>query len=272
MTVVKLVRMGVAAGALIVGVQANAADLSGYGGGYSGYKDGPAYAPTSIWSGFYAGVNGGYGWRQSSDQFAYPACDGGVACGGLTYPAFDGVGASGGFGGGQIGYNWQSFFGTPALVAGVETDIQGSGIGGKTVTSLNETFKTNLDWFGTVRGRLGYSSYNALLYFTGGFAYGGLRGHGEDTTYIPASVYDSSSTGTGYVLGGGLEYKFNPAWSLKAEYQYLDFGKHDVAFASGNPTPGPTIQTDGSKLTNDAFHTVRIGLNYWVSPAYEPLK
>ncbi len=266
MTVVKLVRMGAAAGALIVGVQANAADLSGYGGGYSGYKDGPAYAPTNIWSGFYAGVNGGYGWRQSSDQFAYPA---GVSLTGVPFPAFDGIGASGGFGGGQIGYNWQSFFGTPALVAGVETDIQGSGIGGKTVNLSNETFKTNLDWFGTVRGRLGYSSSNALLYFTGGFAYGGLRQHGEDN-FPPLAIYQSSNTVTGYVLGGGLEYKFNPAWSLKAEYQYLDFGKHDVPISSG--AAPSTIQADGSKLTDDAFHTVRIGLNYWVSPAYEPLK
>ncbi len=268
MTIVNLVRMGAAAGALIVGVQANAADLSAYGGGDGGYKDGPVY-PSSIWSGFYAGVNGGYGWRQPSDQFAYPA---GVSLAGVPYPAFGGIGAQGGFGGGQLGYNWQSFFGTPALVAGFETDIQGAGIGDKTVNSLSETFKTNLDWFGTVRGRLGYSSYNALLYFTGGFAYGGLRQHGEDNTYAISTVYESSGTVTGYVLGGGIEYKFNPAWSLKAEYQYLDFGKHDAPFVSGDPTANPSIQTDASKLTDDAFHTVRIGLNYWVSPAYEPLK
>ena len=102
-----------------------------------------------------------------------------------------------------------------------------------------------------------------------GFAYGGLRQHGEDN-FPPLAIYQSSNTVTGYVLGGGLEYKFNPAWSLKAEYQYLDFGKHDVPISSG--AAPSTIQADGSKLTDDAFHTVRIGLNYWVSPAYEPLK
>lgn len=262
MTVVKLVRMGAAAGALIVGVQANAADL--YGGGEGGYKDSPVYAPSAIWSGFYVGVNGGYGWRQSYDQFAYPA--------GQNYPAFNGVGSQGGFGGGQLGYNWQTLFGTPSIVAGIETDIQGAGIGGEKVTSLGETFRTHLDWFGTLRGRLGYSSTNAMLYFTGGFAYGGLRQHGEDNTYNTPTVYQSSGGVTGYVLGGGLEYKFNPAWSLKTEYQYLNFGKHNAPFVSGDASAQPTIEDDGSKLTDDAFHTVRIGLNYWVSPAYEPLK
>jgi outer membrane immunogenic protein len=256
-------RMGAAVGALsVAGIQANAADLSGYGSGYGGYKDGPVYAP-SIWSGFYAGVNGGYGWRQTSNQFAYPAGD--------TYPAFDGIGAAGGFGGGQLGYSWQGAFGAP-LVAGIETDFQGANIAGKTVNTLDETFKTRLNWFGTVRGRLGYASNNALIYFTGGFAYGGLGQRGEDNTYDIPTIFRSSGTVTGYVLGGGLEYKFNPSWSLKAEYQYLNFGKHDAAFASGDPTAVPTIQADGAKLTDDAYHTLRIGLNYWVSPAYEPLK
>ncbi len=255
MNVVKLVTVGAAVSALIVGVRANAADLGGYGG----YKDAPvAYVP-SIWSGYYAGVNGGYAWRQTGNQFGYDACP---TCQ-TPYPAYGGIGAAGGFGGGQIGFSWQGFLGIPQLVAGFETDFQGSGISGKGIDSLGETYKTNLDWFGTVRGRAGFSASNALLYFTGGFAYGGLRQYGEDNALTPTAVYKFDGAATGYVLGGGLEYKFNPAWSFKAEYQYLNFGKHDAQLVSG--TGAATAWADGRNVTDDAFHTVRIGLNYWVS-------
>ena len=66
---------------------------------------------------------------------------------------------------------------------GVEADIQGSGI--------NDTFKdnyakysSNLDWFGTVRGRVGYSFDRALVYATGGFAYGSVD---NEITVFPPS-------------------------------------------------------------------------------------
>ena len=91
------------------------------------------------WSGFYMGANGGYGWRDTSDQFAYAACSGDVCS--PAYPAYGGIGADGGFGGGQIGYNLQSIFGTPWLVAGIEADIQGSGVQGSGNDQLVLTFK-----------------------------------------------------------------------------------------------------------------------------------
>ena len=271
MTLRIFMRMGAAAAALIFTTQANAADLSG------GFKSGPAAFSAPMWTGFYWGVNGGYAWRQTDDQFGYPACTT-PPCGtsGVTapYPAYNGIGAQGGFGGGQIGYNWQNFLGTPSLVAGIEADIQGAGISGSgtTLSPLLEHYKTNLDWFGTVRGRLGYAAGNTLVYFTGGFAFGGLKQHGEDNTFAPTVVYESSGTVTGYVLGGGLEYKFNPSWSLKAEYQYLNFGKNDPSFVSGDPTAPATLSADSTNVNDDAYHTVRVGLNYWVNPAYQPLK
>ena len=99
----------------------------------------------------------------------------------------------GGFGGGQLGYNLQR----DRFVFGIETDIQGAAIKGNTyseaiIANANPALtlpaletgagaKSTLDWFGTVRGRLGYSAGNALffgntlLYATGGFAYGGVR-------------------------------------------------------------------------------------------------
>ena len=268
MTFGKLARMGAAAGALIVAAQANAADLNGGGSKYN-----PAVFAAPMWSGFYGGVNGGYGWRQSDDQFGYAACTLRAACrGGSSWPTFAGIGAEGGFGGGQIGYGSQGILGTPSLVAGIEADIQGSDITGKTITVPGETFKHSLDWFGTVRGRIGYAASSTLIYFTGGFAFGGLTQDGEDITWAPAAYYKSNGTVTGYVLGGGIEYKFNPSWSLKAEYQYLNFGKNDPTLVCDGCGAPATISGDENVVRDDAFHTVRVGLNYWVKPAYQPLK
>jgi outer membrane immunogenic protein len=267
MTLRKYVWMGAAAGALVIAAQASAADLNG------GFKDSPRAFQAPMWTGLYLGVNGGYAWRQTDDQFSYPA--------GVGYDAFGGIGADGGFGGGQIGYSWQGFLGMPLFVAGIEADIQGADIQGSgTASGTNpawaESYKANLDWFGTVRGRLGYAAGPALLYFTGGFAFGGLKQHAEDATtiYPDVATYDGNSTVTGYVLGGGIEYKFNPSWSLKAEYQYLNFGKNDISTTAAAVNAGAlaTMSSDGYKIGDDAFHTVRVGLNYWVSPAYAPLK
>ncbi len=70
---------------------------------------------------------------------------------------------SGGFGGGQIGYNWQGLFGYSPWVLGVEADFQGSGIS-DSIGYGGDYLQTSLNWFGTVRGRVGYSFGPALLY------------------------------------------------------------------------------------------------------------
>jgi len=46
-------------------------------------------------------------------------------------------------------------------------------------------------------------------------------------------VYKVDDTATGYVAGGGLEYKIGPAWSVKTEYQYINLGKNDPVTAGG---------------------------------------
>jgi outer membrane immunogenic protein len=268
MTLKKCVWIGAAAGALFVAVQANAADLNG------GFKDGPRMISAPFWTGLYLGVNGGYGWRQTDDQFSYAACV--TDCQGDPYPAYAGIGAEGGFGGGQIGYSVQGALGTPWLVTGIEADFQGAGITGSGTDTLGENYKTSLDWFGTVRGRIGYAANNTLIYFTGGYAFGGLKQHAENNYYTPTAVYESDGTAGGYVLGGGLEYKFSPSWSLKAEYQYLNFGKNDAALVPNADyyptTPPSSAAADSYKIGEDAFHTVRVGLNYWINPAQAPLK
>ncbi len=195
---------------------ANAADM--YSGG-GGYKDGPAYVGVN-WSGLYVGVNAGYGWSANSDY----------------------LDPTGAFGGGQIGYNFQR----GNIVFGLETDFQGSGI-----SDSNGVDKSSLDWFGSLRGRVGYAFDRALVYATGGLAYGQVTNTGW------------AQTQTGWVLGAGLEYKLTPAWSAKVEYQYFDL---DAPFSGTGPL-GNIYFGDQTQ-----FSTIRVGVNYFVGGIYEPLK
>jgi outer membrane immunogenic protein len=241
---------------------ANAADMYRAPEAVGGYKDGPVYV--APWAGFYLGVNGGYASADRQGNIGYS----GVGITPDVFPSFD---AKGGFGGGQIGYNWQGVW-HPRLVLGVETDFQGAGIEDsfRAVTPDGRTIagKENVDWFGTVRGRLGYAFDRALVYATGGLAYGSVNQRVDvlPIGFTPAFVA-RNATDVGFVAGGGLEYKIAPAWSLKAEYQYIDLGSDKLTgfnFVDGN-----------SRTTTDVdnkFHTVRAGINYHFIPAYEPLK
>lgn len=224
-------------------------------------KDAPVYLPSPTWSGFYAGVNGGYGWNNDSSDIRY-------FLGGAQVNKGAGFESSGGFGGGQIGFNWQR----DRFVFGLETDIQGSGINdkfnqvsapGNAIAGLLPRGEENINYFGTVRGRLGYAFDTSLIYVTGGFAYGGVEQ--RVNVFTPAgalaATFARDETSTGFVLGGGLEQKLNAAWSVKAEYQYIDLGSDRLT--------GPSTSTNEID-TN--FHTVRVGLNYKIGHDLEPLK
>ncbi len=204
----------------------------------------PPVTPTNTWAGFYLGVNGGYGWGGGGDTVTYGS--------GVLNRAQP----EGGFGGGQLGYNFQS----GSFVYGVETDFQGGDISDRAAGS-GYASSERMDWFGTVRGRAGFAFDRALIYGTGGFAYGDVKQHaviGGD------SFTDGGATRTGFTLGGGIEYKLNNAWSLKAEYQYLDFGSEKLTDSVG-------VAATGDLDTN--YHTARIGLNYrFGGGGYEPLK
>ncbi len=249
--------LAVAAAAL---VPASAADM--YRADAGGYKDAPVYA-ANTWTGFYLGANGGYGWS-SNNQLACPHL---LGC--ATSP-ISGLNPEGGFGGGQIGYNWQGWM-HPNLVLGIEADIQGGDISDRKEEFCRDFFSSKLDWFGTIRGRLGYSLDRTLIYATGGFAYGGLHNEANyNFSFGPENDAKIDRTATGYVIGAGLEYKINPAWSVKAEYQYINLGKNDPKFLPGQfPSSYSAL---GGKVNDDAFNTVRLGLNYHVGHGYEPLK
>jgi outer membrane immunogenic protein len=222
----------------------------------------PVVAPVWSWTGFYIGANGGYGWGlPNTVNLTNPP----VTAFGVEAPGR----AAGGFGGIQAGYNWQ--FGS--FVFGGEADVQGASIK-RSIQTVNidaggdaALSSQNLDTFYTVRARAGWAFDRALVYFTGGWA----GGHIADSILVTnshnaaesATLTDSTSR-SGFAVGFGLEYAFDPHWSVKGEYQYIDLG-------SGTPV-GPVVGgpagTVSATSVRDAFNTVRIGINFrWDNPA-----
>ena len=149
-------------------------------------------------------------------------------------------------GGGQVGYNYSL---TPMFLVGLETDFQGTSL--PTGTGAGGPYSPaagngGLDWFGTVRGRVGVTLMPTLLiYGTGGFAYGEFR----------SGLTESSAIQTGWTAGGGVEWMFMPNWSAKLEYLYSDIsGGNDNGFNAGIGINNVNNHT--------RWNTVRAGINY----------
>jgi outer membrane immunogenic protein len=222
--------------------------------------------PAYNWSGWYAGVNGGYAWGNSTGDLSSfsPALAGAVAAGATQ--RFLGAKHEGGFGGGQVGYNWQM----SKWLVGLEADIQGADIG-RTSTILfpggggfvptASTGRDHLDWFGTFRGRVGVTANNVLFYGTGGLAYGGTSSTATNIG-TPATTGNfaggTSDTRFGWAAGAGIEWGFARNWTVKVEYLHIDLGSSNVTLTDPVNFPGTT--------SNFNFHhqldTVRVGVNY----------
>ncbi|KAF2991961.1 outer membrane beta-barrel protein [Methylocystis sp. MJC1] len=258
-------------------------------------------APSFTWNGLYGGVNIGYGFGAGSNAtggFIYPSPSAapGFAAAWNSPQNLNGV-----TGGGQIGYNFQF---SPWLVVGAEADIQAADInsqsnvvgattspstvfaatraGGPILHSAFVNSAKSVDWWGTVRGRIGVtlpSWPNLLVYGTGGFAYGQV-----DQTVSVADIFltgpvggavigraKSFGTKTGWTAGGGVEWSplAFPAWSLKVEYLYTDLGSTNVLIP-GVLTTFVVPGWAGTHSSPTQFHTVRAGLNWHFNPFAAP--
>lgn len=298
-----------------------AADLSPY------YTAPP---PAFGWSGFYVGANAGY--SRSNDDVGLSTTSTTSGQQNLSLPptrdtllgaataASIAASVPGNFVtsphgyifGGQMGYNFQSGW----FVYGVETDLQQADIKGSssvtgigTATGPNSPLRPhlpialvsttsayaeqNLDWFGTVRGRIGFTVFDRfLIYGTGGFAYGegdstanystvqcasfggriGTTCSNANTIVTgPTVAGGSGSSGlTGWTYGAGVEYAFASGWSVKGEWLHYDLGSLNYSlspsvftfravFGSGNTHSVTTSSTASANYEGDI---ARIGLNY----------
>jgi outer membrane immunogenic protein len=230
----------------------------------------PPVAAIFNWTGFYIGVNGGGAFGTSNDVIITETTNAGALVVGAPWPGFGNFGThelTGGFGGGQIGYNWQA----PGSnwVWGIETDFQGASIKDDAVATLpyigaatvTAGASHKVEWFGTLRGRVGLAFDRVLLYATGGLAYGNSKysvAFADSLGFVAAASDDS--TRVGWVAGAGVEWAFAPNWSLKGEYQYIDLGRRTVT--APETLGGAATIFNVSSEARTEFHTGRIGVNY----------
>jgi len=175
----------------------------------------PPLAPVFSWTGFYIGGHGGYGWSDSQ-----------------------GLDLRGGFGGGQIGYNYQ----VNNFVWGIEGDIAGGDIS-ETDNFAGVSVKVTFNTLASLRGRVGVAYGNALFYGTGGGGWGNFKATGSG---FGLTVSDNAWL-SGWTAGGGVEYAFMPNWSAKVEYLHYGLGSETIF---GVPTGNLDIDT------------IKAGINY----------
>jgi len=265
---------------------------------------GPVYtpppAPVLSWTGCYAGLNGGYHWGGNSDvqtvgtpgpfdasqDFGPDSVAAAQGATSTLHPKDNGF-----IGGGQVGCNWQF---APAWVTGLEADFQGlsnnhdtdsitlttTAVGFPDTFVSTTTVTKQVDWLGTVRGRLGVlAAPSLLIYGTGGFAYGEAKASttvAQTATCIfsclnPPINYGTtasfSETRVGWTVGAGLEWMFAPRWTVRAEYLYYDLGKEtlNLPLLVGN-APGchanPCWSANVQSSTHFNGNIVRAGINY----------
>ncbi len=293
---------------IVIGVAAIAAMLAAPAVAADMVLKAPPPAPVYGWTGFYVGGNVGYGWGEAKTDAAGSATtiSSPVNCpfGCFTNPPVTFAHSltqrlDGFIGGGQFGYNYQA---TSNWVLGFEADIQGTtrrgsnsvldpfagtfcsffgGAGCFATVPLTGaaaiSHEARIEWFGTVRGRLGVLINNGLLFYgTGGLAYGrvGVAGNVSVSGIAPGfaafgpstNTFGASRTNTGFAAGAGLEGKlFSPNWTWRVEYLYVDLGSLDTltSFAAASSSANAS-NLAGTVTTHTRFtdNILRVGLNY----------
>jgi outer membrane immunogenic protein len=193
---------------------------------------------------------------------------------------------SGPVGGLEIGYDWQA---GSNFVLGIEADISAANVSGRASATSTEplgtestTSEQDTEWYGTVRGRLGWlATPNLLLFGTGGLAYGRTSVTGNFAFNGPAGVVTGNFGGfslvcafnvpcfagagvanrTGWVAGAGAEYRLDAHWSAKLEYQFVDLGTQ-LLTVTALATVAGTAPASFTAAFRDQMHVVRAGLNY----------
>jgi len=289
----------IAASLVLIPIQSFAADLP--------LKARPVPTAVYNWTGWYVGGNLGGGWGRNDmvsttpNDFVTATSFFDTAGPGPAPPMR--LNPQGIVGGVQVGYNWQL---QRNWLVGIEADFDGSGVKGSSNAFVGPqfftgtySFDTHLNWFGTVRGRVGFlPSSNLLIYGTGGFAYGSVSHSGNFTTTEPGfgsagislagvgttfacgadaagglgavnPCFAGSSTKvlTGWTAGSGFEWAFTPNWSLKGEYLFISLQKTAITEAAlGQCIPcggvGFAPSTFDANFGRSTFQIARVGLNY----------
>ncbi len=195
----------------------------------------PAAAVFS-WTGCYAGVHGGGGWM--FDSFIGGGLDGG-----------------GGIAGGQLGCNVQA----GPIVWGVESEAAWSGLtdhphSDDSQSSSDRTTRNR--WSADVAARAGVAVDRALVYGKAGLAAGKFEFSFTETG--PTLTQNGSATLAGLLFGAGVEYAVAPHWSVKLEYNHIDYFGRNVGF--DDPVAGHFLQSEAATA-----NVIKLGVNYQFS-------
>ena len=230
-----------------------------------------AVAPVFTWSGFYVGISGGgiFSDNRATTEGVLAGNIANVAV--LARPPRVTIENEGYLIGGTAGFNVQ--FG--AFVAGIEGDISYTDVDNSTTYlnpnpfgagpfpagSTRSTFRSEMDYLATVRGRVGVAFDRVMIYATGGAAIAdgtNTADFGAPVTGAQQFFGRSSETLVGYTVGGGVEFAVTNNVSLKGEYLYYDLGRTTVNV--------PAVGAGGvgaytSRFDNEG-HIVRGGANF----------
>lgn len=254
-----------AASAALVVVGAAGAQAGGLPEDEVSLKDtGPIYAPAPLWTGFYIGAHAGYGWSDKEWTLLENAGQGASERIGEKLASHD---ADGGLAGVQVGFNWQS----GQWVYGVEaewswTDMDGRGTWERRRDGLLRDGEVDINWMATVAGRLGMTFDRTLVYAKLGAAFADedYNHTAERDQGREPRDFNGDDTRTGFLIGAGIEHAYDANWSVKLEYNYIDFGEDDI-----------TVTEDDRRAIFDVdqdMHVVKIGLNYRFGDVREPVE
>ena len=183
--------------------------------------------------------------------------------------------ASGFLAGGQIGYNYQ----IQNWVLGVEGEASWTNLKGSNVDPVHPTVnQNNTDFIGVLGGRVGYAFDRLLLYGKAGGAWANAQdfvfsnttfsvGNGSPApaTVAAGSLVDAATVNRfGFMLGAGVEYALTPQLSVKAEYEYLDFGRQRVTVA-----PTTVVVSPFDEDIRQRVQIAEIAFNYKLDPALQ---
>jgi outer membrane immunogenic protein len=226
------------------------------------------------WSGFYGGVNLGYGWTAGTSG---STCTNTVTNtqSGCTLIPESGPNPSGPVGGGQVGYMAPIYLGPFMMMIGGEVDLEGTGLSGTQsiappiplsgftpCTTCSFFAKESLSWLASVRARIGVPIGPVLVYGTGGLMVGGAN--------VTQSIsFSNTSAGTyqaaakqarvGPTVGAGVEFLVNGPWSVRLEGLYYDLGSIRTL---AQPTGTAFINFNNEKTFGFRGGIIRLAVNF----------
>ncbi len=175
--------------------------------------------------------------------------------------------------GGQIGYNYQ----IQNWVLGVEGEASWTNLKGSNLDPIHPDINhNNTDFVGVLGGRVGYAFDRLLIYGKAGGAWANTQysvfsnttftvGNGSPApvTVTPGTMVDAATVNLfGFMLGAGVEYALTPQLSVKAEYEYLDFGRQRTTLA-----PTTTVVSPFDEDIRQRVQLAEIAFNYKLDPA-----